>query len=125
MENDEHLLIRKAQRGNIQAFEQLVQQYDSKVMQLIYNMVNDSEDTRDLYQEVFIKVFKAIKKFRFQSEFYTWLYRITINTCINFRQRKKTSHFVSFNFVGVILCVSPLLLPIILSFSSFLFSDGA
>ena len=91
MQKEEELLIRKAQRGNLQAFENLVQRYDAKIMRLIYNMVNDIEDSRDLYQEVFIKVFKSIKKFRFQSEFYTWLFRIAINTSINFR-KKKTSH---------------------------------
>jgi RNA polymerase sigma-70 factor (ECF subfamily) len=91
MEKEEELLIRKAQRGNLQAFENLVYRYDAKIMRLIFNMVNDIEDTRDLYQEVFIKVFKSIKKFRFQSEFYTWLFRITVNVCINYRKRK-TSH---------------------------------
>jgi len=91
MQKEEELLIRKAQRGNLQAFENLVHRYDAKIMRLIFNMVNDIEDTKDLYQEVFIKVFKSIKQFRFQSEFYTWLYRIAINACINFRKRK-TSH---------------------------------
>jgi len=88
MNKEEELLIRKAQRGNLQAFEKLVHFYDAKIMQLIFNMVNDVEDTRDLYQEVFIKVFKSIKKFRFQSEFYTWLFRIAVNSCINYRKRR-------------------------------------
>lgn len=91
MEKEEELTIRRAQRGNLQAIEYLVHRYDDKIMRLIYNMVNDVEDTKDLYQEVFIKVFKSIKKFRFESEFYTWLFRITINTCITFRKRR-TSH---------------------------------
>lgn len=90
MTKEEELLIRKAQRGNLQAFEKLVHCYDAKIMQLIFNMVNDVEDTRDLYQEIFIKVFKSIKKFRFQSEFYTWLFRITVNSCINYRKRKSS-----------------------------------
>lgn len=88
MEKQEELLIRKAQRGNLQAFENLVYRYDAKIMRLIFNMVNNVEDTRDLYQEVFIRVFKSIKNFRFQSEFYTWLFRITVNVCINYRKRK-------------------------------------
>lgn len=88
MEKDEELQIRKAQHGNLQAFEKLVHCYDAKIMQLIFNMVNNIEDTKDLYQEVFIKAFRSIKTFRFQSEFYTWLFRIAINTCINFRKRK-------------------------------------
>ena len=95
MKKQEELLIRKAQRGNLHSFEELVRQYDEKVMQLIYNMVNDTEDAQDLYQEVFIKVFKSIKKFRFKSEFYTWLFRITVNTCINFRNRRGNIQYTS------------------------------
>ena len=95
MNREEELLIRKAQRGNLQAFEKLVYCYDAKIMQLIFNMVNDVEDTRDLYQEIFIKVFKSIKKFRFQSEFYTWLFRITVNSCINYRKRKSSHQHAS------------------------------
>ena len=91
MDKDEELLIKRAQRGNLQAFEALVHRYDAKVMKVIYNMVHDFEDARDIYQEVFIKVFKSIDKFRFQSEFYSWLFRIVVNTCISFR-KKRTKH---------------------------------
>jgi RNA polymerase sigma-70 factor (ECF subfamily) len=88
MGNEEELLIRRAQRGNLKAFEDLVKRYDEKIMRMIFNMVNDVEDTRDIYQEVFLKAYQSIAKFRFASEFYTWLYRIAVNTCINFRKRK-------------------------------------
>ena len=88
MEREEELQIRKAQRGNLQAFEKLVHYYDAKIMRLIFNMVNNIEDTKDLYQEVFIKAFQSIKSFRFESEFYSWLFRIAVNSCINFRKRK-------------------------------------
>jgi RNA polymerase sigma-70 factor, ECF subfamily len=90
MNKNEELLIRKAQRGNIAAFEELVKEYENKVMSIILDMVNDVEDARDVYQDVFMKVFLTIKKFRFQSKFYTWLFRITVNTSINFR-KKRTS----------------------------------
>lgn len=95
MNKEEELLIRKAQRGNLQAFENLVHRYDVKIMRLIFNMVNDVEDTRDLYQEVFMKVFKSIKTFRFQSEFYTWLFRIAVNSCSNYRKRKAYHQYAS------------------------------
>ncbi len=88
MGNEEELLIRRAQRGNLKAFEDLVKSYDEKIMRLIFNMVSDVEDTRDIYQEVFLKAYQSITKFRFASEFYTWLYRIAVNTCINYRKRK-------------------------------------
>ncbi len=89
MEEKEDTLIRKAQRGDAHAFEKLVYKYDERVMQVIFSMLNDPNDSKDAYQEVFLKVFKSIHKFRFKSEFYTWLYRIVINTCINYRKRKQ------------------------------------
>jgi len=88
MEKDEELLIRKAQRGNLQAFESLIQKYDTRVMKIAYDMVNNVDDARDIYQEVFIKVYRSIDKFRFASEFYTWLFRIAVNTCISFRRQR-------------------------------------
>ena len=93
MNQNEELLIRKAQRGNIAAFEELVKRYENKVMSIILDMLNDVEDARDVYQDVFMKVFLTIKKFRFQSKFYTWLFRIAVNTSINFR-KKRTSQTV-------------------------------
>lgn len=95
MDKNEELLIAKAQRGNLQAFEQLVKRHDTKVMRVIFNMVNDVEDARDIYQEVFIKVFQSISKFRFQSEFYSWLFRVVINTCISFRRKEKIYQYDS------------------------------
>ena len=97
MTEQERILITKAQRGNIHAFEQLIYQYDSKVMGLIYNMVNSVEDARDIYQDVFVKVFTAIKKFRQDSKFETWVYRIAVNTCINFRKARSRYQFDEFN----------------------------
>ncbi len=91
MDRNEELLILKAQQGNLHAFGQLVQLHDDKVMAMILNMIQDTEDARDLYQDVFLKVFKSIDKFRFQSEFFTWVCRIAINCCIDFR-RKRRSH---------------------------------
>jgi RNA polymerase sigma-70 factor, ECF subfamily len=97
MAEPEAILIEKAQRGNIQAFEQLIYQFDAKVMGLIYSMVNNMEDARDIYQDVFVKVFGAIKKFRQDSKFETWLYRIVVNTCINFRRAQSRRRFDEFN----------------------------
>ena len=88
MSINENLLVRKAQHGNLAAFEELVSMYDEKVMNLILNMVNNVEDARDIYQEVFLKVFLTIKAFRFKSKFYTWLFRIAINTSINYRKKR-------------------------------------
>ena len=95
MNEQEELVIRKAQRGNIFAFETLVHQYDEQVMKIILNLVNDIEDAKDIYQEVFIKVFRSISKFKFQSKFSTWLFKIAVNTCINFRKKRVKHRFDS------------------------------
>ncbi len=88
MLKEEELLIRKAQRGNIRAFEELVKKYDEKIMRLLLNMLNDEDDARDTYQEIFLKVYQSIGNYRFQSKFYTWLYRIAVNTSINYRKKR-------------------------------------
>ena len=95
MKKNEELLVKRAQRGNLQAFEELVYNYDARVMKIIYNMINNVEDARDIYQDVFIKVFKSIKNFKFQSEFYTWLFRIVINTCLDFRKHEAKHQYNS------------------------------
>lgn len=89
MERDEELLIKRAQRGNIEAFEQLVHRYDRRIMKITLDMLNNVEDARDLYQEIFIRVYRSIDKFRFKSEFYTWLFRIAINTTISYRNKRR------------------------------------
>jgi len=89
MHEEEYKLILKAQKGDLQSFELLVHSYDKKVLGLIYSMINNTEDVKDVYQEVFLRVFRAINSFRFKSDFYTWLYRIVVNQCLNFRKKKK------------------------------------
>jgi len=85
-------LIEKAQKGDTLAFEELVRIYDRKVLSLALKYLNNEEDAKDAYQEVFIRVFRNIKKFKFESEFSTWLFRITTNVCFTFKTKnKKTS----------------------------------
>lgn len=80
-------LIKKAQSGEMKSFEELVYRYDRKVMNIAYHYRNNKEDANDIYQEVFMRVFKGIKNFQFKSEFSTWLYRITANVCISFKEK--------------------------------------
>jgi RNA polymerase sigma-70 factor (ECF subfamily) len=93
MDQSEQALIKEAQRGNIVAFESLVKRYDKQVMQLAYNMVNNTNDAEDIYQEVFVRVYKKLHHFHFRSEFSTWLYRVVVNYCINFRKKKGRAKF--------------------------------
>lgn len=86
MNNDIRQLIQLAQAGDSEAFHQLVTLHDEKIMTLAYQLTQNKYDAEDLYQEVFIKAYKSISKFRFQSAFYTWLYRITVNTFYNLKR---------------------------------------
>ena len=88
MTQKEITLIKLAQGGDTEAFSELVAEYDSRVMNLAGSLLGSIEDARDVYQEIFIKGYNSLKKYRFKSEFYTWLYRITVNTCLTFRKSR-------------------------------------
>jgi RNA polymerase sigma-70 factor, ECF subfamily len=91
-ELDEKKLIQLAQAGDEKAFAYLVKAYQSRVMKIISRYVDDYSETQDLVQETFIKVFSGLERFRGESQFYTWLYRIAINTAKNHLIKK--SHTV-------------------------------
>lgn len=86
---DNTLLIREAQKGNIPAFEELVRQYDRCVLRLAMHLTGSQEDGQDIYQEAFLRAFKKLPQFRFECSFYTWIYRITTNLCLDFLRKKK------------------------------------
>jgi RNA polymerase sigma-70 factor (ECF subfamily) len=77
-------LVERVQKGDKQAFDVLVLKYQNKIIQLVNRYVHDSDEARDVAQEAFIKAYKAIGRFRGESAFYTWLYRIAINTAKNY-----------------------------------------
>jgi RNA polymerase sigma-70 factor (ECF subfamily) len=80
-------LIHKAQHGDASAFEELVFRYDKRVLSIALKYVHDKDDAKDIYQEVFIRVYKSLKNFQFRSEFSTWLFRITTNVCLTFSSK--------------------------------------
>lgn len=84
-------LIRLAQGGDANAFEQLVFRHDRKVLSIAAQYVASADDAKDIYQEVFIRVYRNIRRFRFQSEFSTWLHRITVNVCLTHSARSRRS----------------------------------
>lgn len=87
MKEEIRKLIKKAQAGDSEAFHELVKIHDERVMILAYQLTHNEQDAEDLYQEAFIKAYKNIGSFRFESQFYTWLYRITVNTAYNFKRK--------------------------------------
>jgi RNA polymerase sigma-70 factor (ECF subfamily) len=85
----DEFLIEQISDGNESAFEELVQRYQVKVLNLIYYFLNDRWEAEDVAQEVFLKVWKNASKFKGKSKFSTWLYRIVINLCLNHRRARK------------------------------------
>lgn len=82
-------LIRAAQRGDQDAFEQLVRVYDQSVLRLAMNLLRSPEDARDVYQEAFLRVYRNLHAFRFDCSFHTWLYRIVTNICLDQLRKRK------------------------------------
>lgn len=81
--DDDADLIKAFRAGNADSFEILVNKYKDRVFNLCYRFLGDYQEAEDASQDVFVKVYNALNKFRFRSSFYTWLYRITVNTCKN------------------------------------------
>jgi len=88
-------LVQKAQLGDMHAFEELVNRYHSKIYGLTYNMTSNREDAEDLTQEIFIKAYKALPRFKGKASFYTWLYRIAVNKTINYRKKRNRKRALS------------------------------
>src|SRR5271157_484496 len=82
-------LIREAQRGNHAAFEELVRQYDGAVLRLAYHLTRSEQDAQDIYQEAFLKAYRNIGNFRFECSFYTWIYRIVTNLCLDLLRKRQ------------------------------------
>lgn len=89
--DDPRLLVKKAQNGDLSAFEELVRIYQNKIYALSVNLSGNREDAQDLAQEALIKAYRAIGSFRNEADFGTWLYRITVNAWLNFRRKNSES----------------------------------
>lgn len=86
-------LVQQAQKGDFGAYDELIRRYQERIYATIYHMTSNHEDANDLAQETFIKGFQALKSFKGDSSFYTWVYRIAVNKTINFlKQRKNRTH---------------------------------
>ena len=88
VEDDE--LIREAQRGERTSFDALVRRYDQSVLRLALHMLGNEQDAQDVHQDAFIKAYRHLGNFRFECSFYTWLYRIVTNLCLDQLRRRKS-----------------------------------
>ncbi|HVZ18451.1 MAG TPA: RNA polymerase sigma factor [Terriglobales bacterium] len=86
---DDTNLIREAQNGNHRAFEELIRQYDQQVLRLALHLTGSPDDAQDIYQEAFLKAYKSVGNFRFECSFYTWIYRIVTNLCLDHLRKKQ------------------------------------
>ena len=83
-------LIREAQAGSRAAFDALVRQYEHQVLRLALHLTGSEHDAEDIYQDAFLKAYRYIGNFRFECSFYTWIYRIVTNLCLDQLRRRKT-----------------------------------
>ncbi len=90
-------LVRRAQTGDLAAYDDLVKRYQERIYATVYHMTSNHEDANDLAQDSFIKAFQALKSFKGGSSFYTWLYRIAVNKTINFLKQRKNRIHMSLN----------------------------
>jgi RNA polymerase sigma-70 factor (ECF subfamily) len=83
-------LIREAQKGDRSSFDTLVRRYDQSVLRLALHMLGNEQDAQDVHQDAFIKAYRHLGNFRFECSFYTWLYRIVTNLCLDQLRRRKS-----------------------------------
>ena len=88
VEPDDRVLVKRCQAGDSDAFNELVVRYRNKAFMIVYGMVQNEQDAWDLAQDGFLKAWKSIHRFKGESSFYTWLYRIMTNVTIDSLRRK-------------------------------------
>src|ERR1044071_194341 len=86
---DDAVVVREAQRGNRAAFEELVRHYDSAVLRLAMHLTGSEHEAQDIYQEAFLKAYKSMGSFRFECSFYTRIYRIVTNLCLDHLRKRQ------------------------------------
>jgi RNA polymerase sigma-70 factor (ECF subfamily) len=104
---DDLQLVARSQAGDAEAFNELVVRYRNRAFSMIYNMVRNEQDAWDLAQDGFVKAWRSIGRFRGQSSFYTWLYRILMNVAIDWLRRKQIEGSAEFDDTIAIKTVEP------------------
>jgi RNA polymerase sigma-70 factor (ECF subfamily) len=96
---DDVVLVQASQRGDHAAFEQLIKRYERQIANLIYMTMGNSDSVDDLSQEVFIRVYRSLKNFKFDASVFSWMYRIAMNLCIDEIRKRKIRRVVSLEFL--------------------------
>ena len=93
--SEDAVLVQRVQAGDVAAFDRLVIKYRERLFSIVYNLTSNREDTADLVQESFIKAFSSIGRFQGKSSFFTWLYRIAVNTTLSQLKKNRLRRFFS------------------------------
>jgi RNA polymerase sigma factor (sigma-70 family) len=88
-------IVKRVQAGDVAAFDLLIRKYRERLFGVVYNLTSNREDTADLVQDAFIKAFQSINRFQGQSSFFTWLYKIAVNTTLSHLRKNKMRTFFS------------------------------
>ena len=88
--DEEKLLIEQAQSGDRMAFEELIRRHDREILRLAFHMLGNREEAREVFQETFLKAYRSLNRFRFESSFYTWIYRIATNVGLDHLRKRQT-----------------------------------
>jgi RNA polymerase sigma-70 factor (ECF subfamily) len=94
--DSDRMIVQRVQAGDVAAFDALILKYRERVFGVVYNMTSNREDAADLTQDAFIKAFQSIQRFHAQSSFFTWLYRIAVNSTLTHLRKAKLRTFFSF-----------------------------
>lgn len=94
--DDDLAIVQKVQAGDVDAFDELVTKYRERIYAVVYNLTSNREDASDLTQDAFIKAFQSVGRFQGKSSFFTWLYRIALNTTLTHLRKNKLRRFFSF-----------------------------
>lgn len=97
MATDDLTLVKRVRSGDQRAFKLLVERYQRKVYAVALGMLKDKEESMDVSQEAFVKVYKYLDHFKGDSSFYTWLYRITVNICIDVIRKRGSGEVVEYD----------------------------
>ena len=92
----EEALVLQARSGDLKSFSALVQNYQERAIRIAHSFVGNFEDARDMAQEAFVKAYENLDSFKEESRFYTWFYRILVNTCKDFLRKKQARRHISF-----------------------------
>lgn len=94
---EEEKIVKQLKSGDFSNYDKIVESYKNRVFGMAYKFTNDYNETQDLAQEVFLKIYRQIKNFREESKLSTWIYRISINTCLDWKKKKNRLKSINFS----------------------------